>query len=462
MARVVIDPVTRIEGHAQVTIDVDEGGRAVGARVHVTELRGLERLVVGRPLREMPALTARICGICPVSHAHAAALAGDRILGAPPPLAAVRLRALLQLAQLVQSHALSFFHLSAPDFVLGHDAAPERRSLFRLFEAAPELARDGLLLRRFGQEAIERVTGQRVHPAFAVPGGVVRPLEPAAREAILAALPEARAAVERTLAWWKGRLPDLAGEAASCGDFESLFLALVAPDGSLAHDGGRLRLVDANGEALVDGLDPARFAEIVGEVVEPSSYARFPYYRPMGHPLGLYRVGPLARLNVAARCGTPRADRELEAFRALGAGAVRSSFHAHLARLVEILFALERMEELLGDPAILGREVLAPPGEPRAEGVGACEAPRGTLFHHYRVDGDGLVSWARLLVATAQNALAMNRAVLQVAERWFDGREITSGILNRVEAAVRAFDPCLSCATHLHGARRVAVRVVRR
>jgi NAD-reducing hydrogenase large subunit len=460
MPRILIDPVTRVEGRASVSIELDAAGRVNDARVHVTELRGLEALVVGRPLAEMPALTSRICGICPVSHSLAAALAGDAVLGARPPPAAVLLRSLLNLAQLVQSHALSFFHLSAPDFVLGHDADPAERSILGLHRAAPGLARDGVALRRFGQLAIEAVAGRRVHPAFAVPGGVARPLAPEARALVLAELPAALAAAERTLEWWRGELPRHAEEAGACGDMESLFLCTVAEGGRLCLDGGRLRVLGPGGALLADGLDPAGYDAVIGEALDPSTRMRLPFYRPMGYPAGLYRVGPLARLNAASRCGTPRADRELTAFRALGRGPVRSQFHAHLARLVELLFALERIADLLDEPAILSPEVRAPPGERREEGVGACEAPRGTLFHHYRVDRDGLVTWANLVVASGQNALAMNRAVLQIARRWLDGQRITPGLLNRVEAGVRAFDPCLSCATHAEGGRAAALELV--
>jgi NAD-reducing hydrogenase large subunit len=447
--RIVIDPVTRIEGQARITIELDADGRVQDARVHVTELRGFERLVVGRPVGELPALTARICGICPVAHALAAARAGDLILGAAPPPAARRLRELLQLAQLVQSHATAFVHLSAPDFVLGHDADPARRSLLGLLEANPRLARDGVALRRFGQEAIAAVAGQRIHAACAVPGGVARPMEPEARARMRAALPEALAAALRTVEWWKGELPRHAEEARACGDFPSLFLALTGPDGAWALAEGRLRLVSAHGQILLDGVDPAGYRDLIGEAAEAWSWLRRPFYRPMGTAAGLYRVGPLARLNAVARFGTPLADRELRQFRALGRGAVLGSFHGHLARLVEITGALERIQALLDDPAILDREVRAPPGEPRSEGVGCCEAPRGTLFHHYRAGRDGLVTWANLIVATGQNAMAMDRTVRQIAERWLEGAAITPGLLNRVEAGVRAFDPCLSCSSAL-------------
>jgi NAD-reducing hydrogenase large subunit len=459
--RIVIDPVTRIEGHARVTIELAEDGQVLDARVQVAEIRGFESICVGRPLREMPALTARICGICPVSHSLAAARAGDLIVGADPPPAARKLRHLMQLAQLVQSHALSFFHLSAPDFVAGLEGDPARRNLLGLHEAMPGLAIDGVGLRRLGQEVIAEVGGRRVHPAFAVPGGVIRPLEPSARDRLRARLPGAIAAAGRALDWWKRQvLPGRTEEAAHCGSFESLFMALVGPEGELSHAEGRLRIVNAQGELVADGLDPASYRDLLGETAEPWSYLKLPYYRSFGYPAGMYRVGPLARLNVATRCGTPRADRELREFRSLGRGAVLSTFHAHQARLVEILYALERMEELLDDPGILGREVLAAPGAPRSEGLGACEAPRGTLFHHYRTDADGLVTWANLLVASGQNALAMNRAVRQIAAHWLAGARLTEALLNRVEGGIRAFDPCLSCSAHADGRRWLSVRLV--
>jgi NAD-reducing hydrogenase large subunit len=461
MARhLVIDPVSRIEGRARVTIELDDGGAVASARVQVTELRGFESICVGRPLGEMPALTARICGICPVSHVLAAARAGDVILGAPPPPAARAIREIVQLAQVVQSHALSFFYLSAPDLVLGHDAPPERRSILGLAEAAPALARDGVALRAFGQGVIEKVTGQRIHGNFAVPGGVTRPLGPGVREAIRAGLPAALDAAERSLHRWEDEEPRHAEEAATCGNFPSAFLALVGPGGRLTFGEGLLRLVSASGEILEDGLDPARHAEFIGEQVSGASYLKAPFWRSLGPVEGSYRVGPLARLNAVDACGTPRADRALDRFRALATGPVLSTFHAHRARLVEIVHALERLDELLRDPVLLDPAVLTPPGARSAEGVGACEAPRGTLFHRYAVDGDGLVTRAELLVASAQNATSMDRAVLQAASRWLDGGRITPALTTRVEAAIRAFDPCLSCSTHAHGESWVAIRIV--
>ena len=455
--RIVIDPVTRIEGHAKITIELDDAGEVRDARFHVTEFRGFEKFCEGRSFREMPGLTARVCGICPVSHLLASAKATDALLAVEIPHAARKLRSFLNLAQLVQSHALSFFHLSAPDLALGFDADPAGRNVFGLAAARPELARDGIRLRAFGQRTIEIVAGRRVHPSWAIPGGVARPLSPEGRDRIRADLPEALAIARRTLAWWKGAMGGHAEEARVFGDFPTLFLGMVAADGTLEHTDGKLRFVDERGQVLADQIDPADYRAYLGEAVEPWSYLKSPYYRPLGYPAGIYRVGPLARLNVATRCGTPEADAELLEFRQLGRGAVLSSFHYHLARLIEILHALERMDWMLEDPDLLSHDVRAEAMRSRTRGVGACEAPRGTLFHEYEVAPGGLLTRVNLLIATGQNNLAMNRAVAQIARRFVAGGKIAEGMLNRVEAGIRAFDPCLSCSTHAAG--RMPIRV---
>lgn len=452
---VVIDPVTRIEGHAKITIQLDDAGQVADARFHVTEFRGFEAFCEGRPFRDMPAITSRICGICPVSHMLASAKAGDAILGVEVPAAAVRLRRLLHHAQLLQSHALSFFHLSAPDLILGHETGPASRNLFGLIAERPGIARQGIRLRRYGQSIIQALSGRRIHGTWVVPGGVDEPLAAGTRDEIRAGLPEAFEIVRRTLGWFKRGLHGWRGEAAVCGSFPSLFLGLVGPDGGLDPYDGRIRIVDAAGGIVADQLPPERYADWIGEAAEPWTYLKLPYYKPQGYPGGLYRVGPLARLNVASRCGTPEADLELAELRCrLGPGPVLSSFHNHYARLIEMLFCLERIAELLGHPGLLDTDVLARAPQTRSEGVGCAEAPRGTLFHHYRVDRDGLLTHVNLLIATGQNNLAMNRTVLQIARDVLRGDhapEIPEPLLNRIEAGIRAFDPCLSCATHADG-----------
>jgi NAD-reducing hydrogenase large subunit len=458
--RIMIDPVTRIEGHARITIQLDGAGRVEDARFHVVEFRGFERFCVGRPFWEMPALTARVCGICPISHLMASAKAGDRILAISIPPAAERLRRLANLAQIVQSHALSFFHLSAPDLLLGWDADPARRNLFGLVAAEPDLARGGIRLRQFGQEIIEALGGKRIHPAWAVPGGVRSGLEPAARARILAAVPEARATATTALERLKRVLDAHRDEVEAFGNFPSLFLGLAGPGGHWEHYDGPLRVMDAAGSVVAEGVEPARYAELIGEAVETDSYLKSPYFRPRGYPDGLYRVGPLARLNLCTAMGTPGADRELAEFRQRAGHPATSSFHYHHARLVEIVAALERIEGLLEDPETLGDRVRATAGVNALEGIGASEAPRGTLFHHYRVDEHGVLTWVNLIIATGQNNLAMNRTVAQIARRWITGPEIPEPLLNRVEAGIRAFDPCLSCSTHALGQMPLAVRLL--
>lgn len=457
--RIVIDPVSRIEGHAKISIFLDGNGAVTDARFHVTEFRGFEKFCEGRSFREMPVITSRICGICPISHMLASARATDALLAIDIPDAAKLLRQVVNLAQLVQSHALSFFHLSSPDWALGYDADPARRNVLGLAEVKPELVRRGIRLRQWGQEVIEAVAGRRIHPHWAVAGGVARPLTGAGRERILAGLPEALATARSTLEGFERDLEAHAEEARVFGTFPSLFMALVGPDGELAHTDGRLRFVDELGDVVADQIDPRDWRTWIGEAVLPDSYLKAPYYRPHGYPDGLYRVGPLARLNCCSRAGTPLADEALAGFRALGRGAVLSSFHYHYARLVEILYGVERIGQLLDDPEILSEEVCAVAMRSRKRGVGACEAPRGTLFHDYEVGAGGVVSKVNLVIATGQNNLAMNRTVAQIARHYLSGRTLEEGLLNRVEAGIRAYDPCLSCSTHAAGRMPLAVEL---
>ncbi len=457
--RIVIDPVTRIEGHARVSIQLDDAGQVEEARLHVTELRGFERFCVGRSFREMPAITSRICGICPVSHQLASAQATDDLLAVRVPAPARLLRQLVNLAQLVQSHALSFFYLSSPDWALGYDADPATRSVLGLAAARPELARRGIRLRAWGQDVIATVAGKRIHPGWAVPGGVAAPLTVAGLEHLQAGLPGALDAARRTLDEFRAALEAHREEARVFGNFPSLFLALVGPEGVLAHTSGKLRFVDEEGRVLADQVEPERYQDLIGEAVEPWSYLKFPYYKPLGYPAGMYRVGPLARLNACSRAGTPLADAELVEFRKLGRGAVLSSFHAHYARLIEILYGLERIGQLLDDPELLSDDVRAVAFRNRFRGVGACEAPRGTLFHDYQVERGGTLTRVNLLVATGQNNLAMNRTVTQIARHVLSGRRVEEGLLNRIEAGIRAYDPCLSCSTHAAGRMPLVVEL---
>jgi NAD-reducing hydrogenase large subunit len=457
--RIVIDPVTRIEGHAKISIYLDDEGQVSDARFHVTEYRGFEKFCEGRPFWEMPGITARICGICPISHVLASAKAGDGILAVQISPTANKLRRLMNLGQITQSHALSFFHLSSPDFLLGFDSDPATRNVFGLIKADPDLARRGIRLRQFGQDVIGHLGGSKIHPAWATPGGVRSALSEESREDIRHRLPEAFETTHIALDLFKKLLQKFGREAQIFGNFPSLFMGLVGPNGTWEHHDGTLRFVDAARNIIADNLQARDYQSYIGEAVEPWSYLKFPYYKPMGYPDGCYRVGPLARLNVCDHMGTPQADAELQEFRGT-AGAVNSSFMYHYARLIEILCALENIQMLIDDPDIMGDRLRADAGVNQLESVGVSEAPRGTLFHHYKVDRHGRLEFVNLIISTGQNNVAMNRTVAQIARHYVHGPKVEEGLLNRVEAGIRCFDPCLSCSTHAMGAMPMVIDIV--
>lgn len=455
MNRLVIQPVTRIEGHAKISIHLDDAGEVKSAQFHVVEFRGFEKIVEGRPFAEMPGIMSRVCGICPVSHILASSKAGDMLLGVEIPPAAEKQRRLVNYAQVLQSHALSFFHLSSPDLLLGMDAPAEKRNIFGLLERDPDFLRRGIRLRQFGQRILEIAGGKSVHPACSGPGGVHARFTIAQRDEILSWIPEALGSVTMALDRLKSLLDGFAAEIAHMGNFPSMFLSTVSDDGGLEFYEGKLRLVDAAGQTVAEDLDPREYYKYLGEAAEDFSFVKFPFYRPIGYPGGFYRVGPLARLNVAKFAATERANREMREFKQRAAGAVCESFHYHLARVIEMLFCVERIEELMHTPELYEEKIHANASLNRREGVGSCEAPRGTLFHHYWVDGDGLITRADLLIATGQNNQAMNQTVDQAAREFLKrippGTRPDDGILNRIEAAIRCYDPCLSCSTHALG-----------
>ncbi|MEX1334403.1 MAG: Ni/Fe hydrogenase subunit alpha [Candidatus Limnocylindrales bacterium] len=457
MATIDIPHVSRIEGHASITIDLDDSGAVADTHFHVTQIRGFEKFVEGRPYYEMPSITARICGICPVSHLLASSKACDAIMAVRIPRTAAKLRELLHMAQIVQSHALSFFHLSAPDLLLGMDYDPALRNVAGLLAEHPAVVQDGVRLRAFGQQVIERLGRERVHPSWTVPGGVNAELDPAAREKTLEEWPEALAILQRTLELWKGTLDAFPDEVATFSNFPTMYCGTVSPDGALELYDGGLRFRDAAGEIVADHVAAADYADHIGEATMSDSYLKAPFYKPLGLAEGTYRVGPLARLNVCDHISTPMADAELQEMRGRLGRIVQSSFHNHYARLIEALYGLERMKELLEDPGILETKVRAHAGVNDLEGVGIIEAPRGTLIHHYKVNDDGAMTWANLIVATGHNNLAIRRGVHDVATHFIDGNQIQEGAVNRVSALVRAFDPCLSCSTHQMGQAAVVL-----
>lgn len=457
----IIEPITRIEGHGKVTIYLDDNDQVKDARFAVTQFRGFEKFVEGRPFTEMPSIVERICGICPVSHSLAASKACDFILGVKIPKAAAKIRRLLNCGEFIQSHALSFFYLSCPDLLLGFDSDPATRNIAGLISANPQLARNGIRLRQIGGHIVEWLGKKRVHPAWVVPGGVNEPLSSEHRDMMLAEIPEAMDIIQNTLTFFKRIMEDYRKEIRTFGNFPSMFLGLVDAAGNWEITDGFLRFIDSKDNIVADMVDPARYKEFIGEAVEEFSYLKSPYYKPLGYPDGMYRVGPAARLNVCGGFSTPLANLEWTEFRDLERGPVLSSFHNHYARLIEILGAIELEELLLKDPEILDTHIRAFASVNEYEGIGCVEAPRGTLFHHYKVDKTGLMQWANMIVATGNNNLALNHSVLQVARHYMSGAKITESMINRVEAVIRAYDPCLSCSTHAFGQMPIKITLVK-
>ena len=451
MKRITIEPISRIEGHGKITIHLNEEGKVAGTEFHVTQIRGFEKFTEGRPFYEMPGITARICGICPLSHLLASSKACDAIMAVNISSAARKLRELIHCAQIVQSHALSFFYLSAPDLLLGMDSDPATRNVIGVIAQHPEMARDGIELRKFGLHVVERLAQERVHPSWVVPGGVATPMPVQVRDYILAELPAAKSIADCTIRFFKGALDNYKDEIACFGSFPSMYAGLVDAKGNLALYDGNLRFRAATGEIVQDQIPAAEYKRWIGEASLRESYLKAPYFVPQGFPDGVYRVGPLGRLNVATACGTPAADAEFREFHERFGTVAHSAFLYHYARLIEIVYALEKMEMLLNDPDILSPQVRASAGVNCLEGVGMVEAPRGTLIHHYKVNPEGAITWANLIVATGHNNLAIGRSVQQVSEKYIDGARLTEGMLNHVSAVVRAYDPCLSCSTHADG-----------
>jgi NAD-reducing hydrogenase large subunit len=459
---IVIRPITRIEGHAKVTIRLAEDKSVSDARFQIVDFRGFEKFCEGRPFYEMPSITSRACGICPVSHLLASAKTCDEIVGVNPPKTAILLRRLIHMGQIIQSHALNFFHLSSPDLLLGMDSNPAERNIFGLIEKQPDLALQGIKLRKFGQEIIDQVAGKRIHSSdWILPGGVHWPLTKTKWDYLMANLPEGLDITLKTLAMFKDRLSGLKEEVENFGNFPTYYMGLVTASGGLEMYDGNIRVVDQDGKIVADQLDPAKYQEFIGEAAEPWSYMKFPYYKPLGYPEGVYRVGPLARLNVASHCGTPLADEELKEFKKLGKnGVVQSTFMYHYARLIEVLTCIETAKDLLENPDILSERVQAKAFVNNYEGIGVAEAPRGTLIHHYKVDPQGMIKWCNMIIATEHNNLAYNKAVTQVARKYVKAKQLQEGMLNRVEAVIRAFDPCLSCATHAVGQMPIEVQLI--
>lgn len=449
--KITIEPVTRIEGHAKVTIHMKEDGNVEHAYFHVNEFRGFEKFCEGRMVFEMPFITPRICGICPVSHHLAAAKAGDEVMGTPPPRPANLLRELLHMGQIVQSHGMHFFELAGPDLLLGFDADPAVRNVVGLVQKNPELAVKAVNLRKFGQQIIETVAGRRIHPVFAIPGGVNKALSAEGRSKILAGLDEATNTIQIGLGVMKDWAEKNREDVERFAVLKSGYFGMVTPTNGLELYNGEVRLVDSQGKQL-EKFDGRNYLDYVAEHVEPWSYLKFPYYKKLGWPGGVYRVGPLGRLNTADHIETPLAQEEMKIWKSLNGGKpVENTLYFHYARLIECLFAAERVRILLDDPDILSTDILNTRTDFKGEGVGFIEAPRGSLIHHYWANENGQLERVNMIVATGHNNWAMSAAVDSVAKTYINGKQVTEGLLNRVEAAIRAHDPCLSCSTHAVG-----------
>jgi NAD-reducing hydrogenase large subunit len=450
--RIVIEPVTRVEGHGKVTILLDENKKVVQARLHVVEFRGFERFIQGRPFWEVPVLVQRLCGICPVSHHLAAAKAMDRIVGGEKLTpTAEKIRRLMHYGQMYQSHALHFFHLASPDLLFGFDADVAIRNVIGVAGKFPDLAVQAVLMRKYGQEIIKATAGKKIHGTGAIPGGVNKNLSIAERDVFLKDIDQhlkwAQSAVKIAKDYTVQNLAKLA----PFGSFESNHLSLVRADGAMDLYHGNLRAIDAQGETIFDQVDYQRYIDFIAEEVRDWSYMKFPFIRSIGPEKGWYRVGPLARLNTATFIDTPLAEVERKEFRAVTAGKPNNiTMGYHWARMIELLHSIEKIQALLNDKDLQGTDLVTK-GERREVGIGLIEAPRGTLFHHYKVDKNDQVVSANLIVSTTNNNEPMNRAVAKVAQDHLQGVEITEGLLNHVEVAIRAYDPCLSCATHALG-----------
>lgn len=454
MKKITIEPLTKLEGHGKVTIYLDEKGEVTDSHFHVTEFRGFEKFCEGRMLWDMPIITTRICGICPVSHHLASAKACDDLLRVNIPSSAKKLRELMHMGQYIHSHALHFFFLAAPDFVMGYDADPATRSVIGIVGKDPELAKKAIRLRKIGQTIIEKVGARPIHPVTAIPGGMSRPLSHEDRFELLKMSDEAIELSKLAVSVAEGLLEKF--PLADIGDIKTAHMGLVR-DGKLELYDGRLRIIDKDGK-LMDEFDPKNYLNYIGEHVEDTSWLKFPFYKKKGWPNGVYRVAPISRLNVSDGITTPLAQRKFETISKNKP--LQANMYYHYARVIELLYASERAKELLQDDDIVSKDVRVKVDRKGGEGIGVIEAPRGTLIHHYWADDDGRIQKVNIIVATAHNNKAMDMSVAEVSRAFIHKGEVKEGILNKIEMAIRCYDPCLSCATHAIGKMPLIAEVV--
>jgi len=459
-SKIVIDPVTRVEGHGKVTIQLDANGAVEQARFHIVEFRGVEQLIRGRMYWEVPVIVQRLCGICPVSHHLCAGKAIDMLVGVDRLTpTAEKMRRLMHYGQILQSNALNFFHMKSPDLLLGVDSPTGKRNILGVIERFPEVGKWAMLIRKFGQEVIAATGGRRIHPRLCVPGGVNQNLSVPHRDAL-------RQDIDRIIRWCgealemhKELVHSQADLYQTFPNIRSNYMSLVGAQGAMDLYDGTLRAIDAQGKPIFEGVVAGDYHDYLTQEVRSWSHAKLPYIRSLGRDAGWYRVGPLAQMNCCAFIGTPLAEAARRDFMALGAGGmVHATLAYHWARLINMIHCGEIIRELLFDDDLQGTDWVLK-GERRPAGVAIVEAPRGTLIHHYTVDPDDKVTSANLVVSTTNNNEAINRSVAQVAATYLTGHDITDGMLNHIEVAIRAYDPCLSCATHALGAMPLIVTV---
>jgi F420-non-reducing hydrogenase large subunit len=451
---ITIQPVTRIEGHAKVTIQLDDSGNVQDTRVNVIELRGFEKFCIGRPAEEMPRVMTRICGVCPWSHHLASGKATDAVFGVEPPPAGRKIRELCNSIAYMEEHILHFYFLAGADFVMGPDAEPAIRNVIGIVQKAPDVAKHVVRVRHMAAKMLEIIAGKSIHPDAVVPGGFSKPLLKEERDKVRAMADDCLELAKFSIKFAKENIfPQYLDVVKALGVIETGFLGTVTDNGALNLYDGHLRLMSKDGTFVDFPYD--QYTDYISEHIEPWSYLKFPYDKRAGsfsmdleNPNGIYRTNTLARINVCDYIDTPLAQAELEEFRNSFGRPAQLTLLYHWARLIELLYNAENTIRLLDDPDITSPEVRVK-AEPRAaHGVGCVEAPRGTLIHDYTTDANGILTNVNLIVGTTHNNAPINMSVKQAAKMLIKDGNYDQGVLNRVEMAIRAYDPCLSCATH--------------
>jgi len=454
MKTITIAPVTRIEGHAKVTINLDDGGNVADTFVNVVELRGFEKFCIGRPVEELPRIVTSICGVCPWHHHLASAKANDAVFGVTPPPTGTKLRDLCQSIAFCSDKILHFFFLAGPDFIMGPDADYSVRNVIGIVQSNPDIGKKVVRARHLGTQMLGITSGKSIHPVTAVPGGFSKPLTEDERQKLIPMANEVLEFAKFAISFAKENIfPKYIEAINTVGIIETGFLGTVTDDGTLNVYDGKARLMKADGS--YEEFEYSDYTEYISEHIEPWSYLKFPYAKKWGDfnmdlegPVGIYRTNALARINVCDKMATPLAQAELEEFREKFGRPAQPTLLYNYARLIELVYNAEHVVELLNDPEITSKETRVPVTPRASRGVGCVEAPRGTLIHDYETDENGLVTDVNLIVGTTHNNAPINMSVKQTAKALIKDGKYDQGILNTVEMAIRAYDPCLSCATH--------------